>query len=42
MFKAAGTVIAACGIYFAVGVAMTAGCVIGAALAEKITEKFEN
>lgn len=31
-------VVVLCGIYFAVGVACTAGCVIGAALAEKACE----
>lgn len=41
MFKAMGTVVAACGVYFLVGAAMTAGCVLGMAAAEKIVEKFE-
>lgn len=42
MFKAMGTIIAACGVYFIVGAAMTAGCVIGMAAAEKFVEKFED
>lgn len=41
MFKAMGTVVAACGVYFVIGAAMTAGCILGAAAAEKLVEKFE-
>lgn len=42
MFKAMGTIVAACGVYFVIGAAMTAGCVLGMAAAEAIVEKFEN
>ena len=41
MLKTMGTIAAACGVYFVIGAAMTAGCVLGMAAAEKIVEKFE-
>lgn len=41
MFKAMGTVVAACGVYFLIGAVTTAGCILGAAAAEKLVEKFE-
>lgn len=41
MLKTMGTIVAVCGIYFAVGAAVTAGCILGAAAAEKLVEKFE-
>lgn len=41
MIKTMGTVVAACGVYFVIGAAMTAGCILGAAAAEKIVERFE-
>jgi len=41
MLKTMGTIVAVCGVYFVVGAAVTAGCILGAAAAEKLVEKFE-
>lgn len=41
MIKAMGSIAVACGVYFVIGAAMTAGCILGAAAAEKIVERIE-